>query len=145
MTVTLTLIVPAADADLARSICDTISPENYSGMFPTPCGPTSSAITHYITSGPCSERFAALAPRATWERDEDGAWVQTDYYPGEPITVADLCRAAEPPLEITDDQVTDLWAAADVSTQDPFVALARLGLMLAVKAAASSRKAEDEA
>lgn len=131
MTAFRTMIVPAADADLARSIADTISPENYSGMFTTPCcdvdDPT--VITHYISTGIVTDEFAHLVPLATWTQ-EDGNWVQTDYYPGDPVTVAEACAAADPPLSVTSQQVEDIFHASDVTEQDPFVAMQRLGLTL---------------
>jgi len=126
-----TLITPASDADLARSIADTISPENYSGMFTTPLCDVDdpSTITHYISTGIVTDEFAHLVPLATWTQ-EDGNWVQTDYYPGDPVTVAMMCEAADPPLEVTDAEVEAVFQAADVSEQEPFVAMSRLNLQL---------------
>ena len=131
MTTYRNLIVTAADADLARSIAAGLDPTNCSGMFTTGLCPTgTSDITHYISSGLVSDGFAALVPLATWAQDEDGEWFMTAYDDGDPVTVAYACQALDPPLEVTDVEVEEMFAASDVTTQEPFVAMGRLGLVL---------------
>lgn len=132
MTTYRNLIVTAADADLARSIAAGLDPTNCTGMFTTGLCPTDDPddITHYISTGLISDGFAALIPLATWAQDTDGQWEMTDYDDGDPVTVAHACQALDPPLEVTDAEVEALFLNSDVTTQDPFVAMGRLGLVL---------------
>jgi hypothetical protein len=48
--------------------------------------------------------------------------------PGDPVAVYEHCVASE--IECTQDDIDALFAAADVTEQKPFVAMARLGLQI---------------
>jgi hypothetical protein len=125
-----TLVVEAADADLARTIAATLDPAHSQGMWETPLSPTGAEpATHYISTGYIGEGFAALVPLATWAQEgEPPEWVQTEYEPGDSFTVLALCEKAG--LEITLEQIEDLFATSDVTTEDPWVSLGRLGLKI---------------
>ena len=125
-----TLLVESADVDLARTIAATLDPAHSQGMWETPLSPTGAEpATHYISTGFIGEGFAALVPLATWAQEGDPPeWVQTEYEPGDSFTVLALCEQAG--LEITLEQIEDLFADSDVTTEDPWVALGRLGLKI---------------
>jgi hypothetical protein len=125
-----TLIVESADVELARTIAATLDPAHSQGMWETPLSPTGTEpATHYISTGYIGEGFAALVPFATWELQGDPPeWVQTDYQPGDSFAVLAMCEQAG--LEITLEQIEDLFATSDVTAEDPWAALGRLNLQV---------------
>lgn len=127
-----TLIVESADVELARTIAATLDPAHSQGMWETPLSPTGvEPATHYISTGYIGEGFAALVPLATWAQEGDPPeWVQTEYEPGDSFTVLALCESHDPPVEVTLEQIEDLFADSDVTAEDPWVALGRLGLKI---------------
>lgn len=123
-----TLIVPAAQVALARTIAVTLDPSHNANMWTTPLSPKGTApATHFISSGMIPEAFAAMVPCVFWAWEND-AWVAVDAYPGDPITVFEACIAAG--MTVTQDEIDDLFAEADVSEQEPFVAMGRLGVQM---------------
>jgi hypothetical protein len=86
--------------------------------------------THYISTGYCGLEYAAMMPCATWAMDEDGNWVQTSYTPGNASLVTAAYNEAKPDTPITEQQVEDIYARADVSDQEPFTAQQRMGLQM---------------
>ena len=125
-----TILVPADQADLARTIAATLDPAHSQGMFETPLSPTGAEpATHFISTGMIGEGFAALIPLATWAQQGDPPeWVRTSYDSGKPAVTAAMCAKAE--LEVTEAQVKALFAAADVTAEDPWTALGRLNLRI---------------
>ena len=124
-----TLIIATAHVQLARDLASAISPENATGLFTTPLTDGQS-VTHYISTGIVSDAFAQPLPLTTWEQDEDGAWVQVSHWPGMPEAIAAIAAQLDPPFAVTAEQIAAAFAASDISEQEPFVALARLGLSL---------------
>jgi hypothetical protein len=123
-----TMIIPADQVALAREIAVTLDPAHNANMWITPLSPTGAEpATHYISTGEIPDGFAVMVPCVfwAWENDE---WVVTDAYPGDPITVYEACVAAG--MTVTQDEIDTLFAEADVSDQDPFVAMGRLGVQL---------------
>lgn len=117
------MIVPVDHVDLARSLCATLAGDGGSGMFTTPLSPTGDyPPTHWISSGMIADNFAALLPLTTYMPDAEPI-----HTPGQPDTVAAIATANGYPT--TAEQVQALFAAADVTEQDPFAAMERLGLM----------------
>lgn len=57
-----------------------------------------------------------------------GAWVQVSHWPGMPEAIADMAAQLDPPFAVTAEQIEAAFAASDISEQEPFVAMARLGL-----------------
>ena len=124
-----TFIVAAADAALARALC-ALEPGG-AGMFTTPLSPTGAEpATHYISTGQVPGTMGAAAPLETWEQDATGAWVEVSREPGNAAAVYAAAQAAEPPVVCTLADIEALFAASDVTAQDPWVALGRLGLKL---------------
>ena len=123
-----TFIVPAAVVGMARAMCEGLAGAAGAGMFITELSATGSApATHFVSSGPISDDMAALLPLTTVTQDADGnAIVSTA--PGDPAYVVEL--AAQAGITVTVEQVAGLLAAVDVSDQEGFAALARLGLQM---------------
>lgn len=107
------LICPAAYAPLARALCDGFAPGGSgAGMLLTGLSPTGAEpATHYISEGMIEDAFAALLPLGA--------------APGQPETITAVAGGA-----VTLAQVNALLAAVDVTEQQPFSAMARLGLKL---------------
>lgn len=84
--------------------------------------------THYISTGFIPPEFAHMVPEQFWVQDEDGVWVQTGSNPGNPVAVYEACVAAG--MTVTLEQVEAVFAVADVTEQEPFVAMGRLGVMI---------------
>ena len=123
------LIIPTAHVQLARDLASAISPENASGMFTTPLT-DGNQITHYISTGIVSDEFAMPLPLTTWAQDEEGAWVQVSHWPGMPEVIAQMAATLDPPFPLTAEQVAAAFDASDISEQEPFTAMGRLGLSL---------------
>jgi hypothetical protein len=131
MNVFRTMIVSAQDAQMARDIAAAVDPANSTGMWETPLSPTGAApATHYISTGYVSELFAAPLPFQVWAQDEQGQWTLVDSEPGDPIAVYEACQLLDPPAPYTLEEIEALWLEADVTDQDPWVALGRLNLKL---------------
>lgn len=123
-----TMIVAAPSVELAREIAASFGPGG-TGMWTTPLSaPDPDPSTHFISTGYIPAEFAYLVPCQTWEQDEDGAWVLASSEPGDPVAV--FTAATEAGVICTQAQVTAIFANADVTDQQPFVALGRLGLKL---------------
>ena len=123
-----TLILPADVTPLAQQIAATLSPAG-AGMWTTGLAPTAEgSVTHFISTGQISPDFAYMVPCQVWAQDEDGAWVQTGSEPGNPLAVTEACDAAG--IDVSLEDVVSIFDVADVTEQDPFVAMARMGLKL---------------
>ena len=130
-----TFIIPADQADLARTIAATLDPVNCSDMFRTPLSATGTEpVTHFITSGPVSQAFAALVPYSVWQwqtpdLDETGEWVEVEHRDGHPEKTHEMCIEAG--LDVPLAAIEVLYLSSDVTNEDPFVAMGRRGLQLA--------------
>ena len=123
-----TLILPANVTPLAQEIAATLSPGG-AGMWTTGLSPTGAEpATHFISTGFIPPEFAHMVPEQFWEQDETGAWVQTGSEPGDPVAVYEACTAAG--MTVTLEEIEAVYAVADVTEQEPFVAMGRLGLVL---------------
>lgn len=123
-----TLVIQAADAPTSRAIAECFGPGGV-GMWSTPLSASGSEpVTHYISSGYIPAEFVGLAPCGTWEQGEDGTWTRTDYYPGDAATV--YAYASQAGLSVTLEEVEGIFSRADVSVQEPFVAMGRMGLKI---------------
>jgi hypothetical protein len=108
MSVHRTLIVPAELVESARAIADQFGP-SAQGMWITPLSPSGGLpATHYISAG---------------KIDADFAWMLES-----PQNLIDGAYARGVTVSLSDAEA--LLTASDVSTEEPFVALARLGLQL---------------
>ena len=125
-----TMIVPAAEVALARQIATTVAPVAGQGMWTTPLSSSGQdPATSYVSTGFIAPEWEVLMPLQTWE-EVDGVWTQTDAYPGDAVQLLAAIQAADPDTTITLPQLVGLFATADVTTQDPWVAFARLGLQI---------------
>ena len=127
MAIMRSMVIPDAYRTLANSIADMFagSPQN---MWNFPLSATGQApVTHWIAAGPVPDAYEQMAPWQVW-RQQDGQWVMTDSYPGQPDQVWAACQAADPPVVCTLQDVQDLFTAADVTDEDPWTSMGRLGL-----------------
>ena len=123
-----TLILTAEVTPLAQQIAATLSPAG-AGMWTTGLAPTATDVpTHFISTGYIGPEFAHMVPCQTWQQ-VDGEWVLVSTEPGSPEAVTQACNAMG--LEVTLEQVEGIFAVADVTEQEPFMAMARLGLVTA--------------
>ena len=108
----ITLIIPASLAEAGRNIAACVAPGGH-GMWLRGLSPDGTEpATHYISSGIIKAEFAAVLSNAeaTWAAAEAGAAAQ-----GIALTASfEDCAA--------------LVAQGDNSSEDPYVAMARLGL-----------------
>jgi len=123
-----TLIVQAQDAPTARAIAAAFGPGGVN-MWTTPLSATGQEpATHYISSGYIPEEFVSLAPCTTWEQDETGNWIASDIYPGDAATVYAYAEQAGLGLSLV--AIQGIFSRADVSPQEPFTHMGRMGLMI---------------
>jgi len=123
-----TMILPADVTPLAQQIASTLSPAG-AGMWTTPLSPIAEGpATHYISTGYIGEDFAHMVPEQFWSQDETGEWVLVSSTPGDPVAVYEACTTAG--MEVTLAEIEAVFAVADVTEQEPFVAMGRLGLVL---------------
>ena len=123
-----TMIVPAAQQALAQQIAVTVAPVAGQGMWTSAFSADGQEpATHYCSTGYIGPEWEVLMPLQTWE-EIDGTWTQTDADPGDATQLLGAIQAMDPDSTITILQIVDLFAAADVTTQDPWVAFGRLGL-----------------
>jgi hypothetical protein len=119
-----TMIVPATQVEYARSLSVAISGPSGDGMWTTGLSADGAEpATHYISSGYADEVFVALLPLTVFPPDSDPV---TE--PGKPAEMKE--KAAEGGLTVTLAQINSLFAAMDVTEQDPHAAMARMGLQL---------------
>jgi hypothetical protein len=134
-----TLIVPDAYAPLARSIAAALS-ESGRDMWTTPLAPTADGPpTHWVSSGWIPPGWQYMVPCQTWQVI-DGVWTMTDSAPGHPEAVVAACAEAGLSVDLAD--VLALFASADVTAQNPWMAFDRLGLVMV--APADSEELSDE-
>ena len=130
MDVYRTMIVPADQAPLARLICSTLGGMSYEGMFEVGLSTTGDEpATHFISSGGVGDGFAALIPFTVWAQEGDPPeWVEVSHDPGKPVKTHELCIQAG--LEVTLEAIEVLYASADVTAENPWMAMGRLNLQL---------------
>ena len=111
------MIVKSEYVELARFLCETLAPVGGANMFTTALSAVEgSVVTHYISSGFIDEEFANLMP------------LREESYPGQPEMIVALMDALG--HEVSLEAVTQLLSTADVCLEEPFTALARLGLKI---------------
>jgi len=124
-----TMVVRAEDVALARAIAVGISPVAGANMWNVAVSPTGAdPITHYWDSGYIGPEWEVLMPLQTYARDENGNWVLADSYAGDPVALYAACQQYG--VQVTQQQIADLFNHSDVTTQEPAEALARMGLQL---------------
>jgi len=128
MTTDRTIIIPASAQTKAQALCAGLAGQAGAGMFVVGLSASGNApATHYISAGAISDEMAALLPCKSVTTDAEGNQ-QITTTPGMPEAVPAL--AAKAGITATKTQINALYAAIDVSDQEPFAALARLGLKM---------------
>ena len=128
MTVDRCIIIPASAQAKAQALCAGLAGQAGAGMFVVGLSASGNApATHYISSGPISSDMAALLPCKSVTNDAEGQQTITTT-PGMPEAVPAL--AAKAGITATKTQINALYAAIDVSDQEPFAAMARLNLQI---------------
>ena len=123
ITVHRCMIVPDQIVATVRALADSFGPAA-SNMWLTGLSPTGAEpATHWISTGPIDDSFAAIMP---YSHIVDGAWVTEPYNPVAFVALAEANGVTAPPVE----QITQIMSMVDVSDQDPFAAMARLGLQI---------------
>jgi hypothetical protein len=123
-----TLIVPTSYVELARQIAASFGPGGV-GMWTTPLSANGEEPTEYwISTGYVPPEYSYLVPCQTWAQDENGNWVMTGSEPGDPVAVYTAATAQG--VICTQQDVDNLFAAADITEQEPFVAMGRLGVQI---------------
>ena len=117
-----TLIIPIALAEPARAACMALTGSASEGLFTTPLypehrkcdteGSTEATPTHAISSGYIAGEFADLLPCGD--------------QPGNTEALLGLLKSVEFP--ITTEELTQLLSIIDISEEEAYVAIDRLGL-----------------
>ena len=120
-----TIIVPAAFQQLAQGLCAAAAEGDAGkGMLTTPLSETGTEpASHYISSGPIAAEFGDLLPLTSF--DEEG---QPTTRPGDVATVEAIADQAG--ITLPAGTIAALFAAIDVTEQEPFTAMARLGVQI---------------
>jgi hypothetical protein len=122
------MILAADTIDLARELAASFGPGG-AGMWTTPLSADGTEpATHFISSGYIPEAFAYMVPSQVWALDENGDWVMTGSDPGNPVAVYEAATAQGVICTLAD--VETVFATADVTDEEPFAAMGRLGLMI---------------
>lgn len=123
----LTITLPKAAQTLAQALCVAAAGEAGAGMFTTGLSATGEApATHFISSGAVENHFADILPVGTVTMVDDVNTVERSA--GDVDAVIQLAKDAGQTVDAK--TIGGLFAALDVSEQQPFVAMARLGLQL---------------
>ena len=124
-----TIIVPAAFQQLAQGLCETVAEGDAGkGMFTTGLSANGKLpATHYISSGHIEQQFADILPFTTVNQDGEGL-PDIHTRPGNVEAVEYM--AAQAGISLPPGTVAALFSAIDVSEQEPFTALTRLGLQI---------------
>ena len=123
-----TMIIPAAQQVLAQNIATSVKPVEGDGMWVTPLSAVASGVpSHYISTGFISPEWESLMPVQNWEL-QDGSWVMTSSSPGDAATLHSILESVSAGISLA--EVEEVFAAADVTMQEPFTAMERMGLVM---------------
>ena len=127
------MIVPSDYRDLASSLATALGGLSGEDMFTVGLSATGEdPATNYVSTGYIAAEFATLLPLDTYT-------TETDPVTGQPVVVhthtdgnaAMVTQLAnEAGLQVTEQEVEDLFNVVDVTEQEPFTAFARLGLQI---------------
>ena len=124
-----TIIVPAQFQQLTQALCAAAAEGDAgAGMFTTGLSADGTEpASHYISSGPIATEFGDLLPLTSF--DEEGGHTTRL---GDVDTVEAIVTQAGYTLPA--GTIAALFSAVDVTEQEPFTAMARLGLRIAQEA-----------
>ena len=119
------IIVPAAFQQLAQGLCEAAAEGDAGkGMFTTGLSADGTEpATYYISSGPIATEFGDLLPLTTF--DEEG---EPTTRPGDVATVEAIADQAG--ISLPAGTIAALFDAIDVTEQEPFTAMSRLGVQI---------------
>lgn len=121
-----TIIVDAAQVELARRLCAALAGSAGEGMLSTAISASGlHPATHYISAGLIAEPFAAILPLDMPTIEE----AEAQRIPGHPEAVLAALPADYAPMP-TLGEVEALFAALDITEGDPLTRIAQLGLSL---------------
>ena len=125
------LIVPAAFQTLAQGLCEAMAEGDAGkGMFTTGLSTNGEApAAHYISSGGIAPEFADILPLTTVTPSTEIG--EPDVITTQPGNVAVVeTMAAQAGITLPAGTIAALFSAIDVSDQEPFVAMARVGVQI---------------
>ena len=125
------LIVPAAFQTLAQGLCEAMAEGDAGkGVFTTGLSPNGEApATHYISSGGIAPEFADILPLTTVTPSTEIG--EPDVITTQPGNVSAVeAMAAQAGITLPAGTIAALFSAIDVSDQEPFVAMARVGVQI---------------
>ena len=123
--VTRTLTVNASHSDQAAALCACLP--SGAGMFTRAYGTVDpetgeQTIIGYISSGLIADEFAQLLPVKLYDGDT---------YQQQPADIPAILQiATDAGLQVTEQEILDVFAAADISNQPAHGVMARLGMVL---------------
>lgn len=118
-----TMIVPASIVATVRALADRFGP-GASSMFTTGLSPTGAEpATHFISTGVIDSKYAAIMPYSDYV---DGVWTVAPYNHTAFVALAQGKGVTPPPLQA----IQQIMSIVDVSEQEPFAAMQRLGLVM---------------
>lgn len=131
------IIVPAPFQQLAQGLCAAAAEGDAGkGMFTTGLSADGTKpATHYISSGPIATEFGDLLPLTSF--DEEG---EPTTRPGAVATVEAIADRAG--ITLPAGTIAALFAAIEVTEQEPFTAMARLGVQIVQEAFAGTKSTE---
>jgi hypothetical protein len=119
------MIVQDTYAPLARALAVGLAGPSGDRMWVTPLSASGNLpATHWITEGVISDEFAALMP--LWKVAEDGTLTQVSTGTADAV----YAQAQALGVSVTLAQINALFAHCDITTQEPFAAMARKGLQM---------------
>lgn len=122
------MLVPATIVEQVRALADSFGPAA-SGMWLTGLSPTGAEpATHFISSGLIGDDFAAIMPFSHFDDSDPAVWVTDPYDPAAFVALCELNGITPPPVEV----ITQIMSMVDVSEQEPFAAMDRLGLVMVI-------------
>ena len=123
-----TMILPASVVPMAREIASLAGGGD--AWWTTPLSASGKApATHFISTGLIPIQMAQMLPLQIWEQDDSCVWVKTASIPGQAQAVHGFLQQRGV-TAYSLAQITAMMAAADITEQPPFTAMARLGLWL---------------
>ena len=120
-----TIIVPAAFQQLAQGLCAAAAEGDAGeGMFTTGLSETGTEpATHYISSGPIATEFGDLLPLTSFDEEGGHTTRPGDVDTGEAI-------ATQAGFTLPAGTIAALFSAVDVTEQEPFTVMQRMGLQI---------------
>lgn len=123
-----TMILPASVAPTGREIASLAGGGD--AWWTTPLSASGKApATHFISTGLTPTQITQMLPLQTWEQNATGAWIKTASTPGQAQAVYGFLQQRGV-TSYSLAQIEAMMAAADITDQPPFVAMARLGAQI---------------